>query len=93
MVVAMHVPSATATKSVGENASPRPWLSLGASVTSSVPEGPWVAVQCRSPWYSPVILTMRPTFAETTLWATVKREKPATKDRSNFPAAEKLNDH
>jgi hypothetical protein len=38
MVVSMHVPSATASKSVGEKASPLPWLSVGASVSILVPD-------------------------------------------------------
>src|ERR1700690_413394 len=54
----MQVANPVATRSVGENAAPRPLLSLGASVDSPSPEGPWTAEQCRSPWYSPVILTM-----------------------------------
>lgn len=33
----------------GGELSPRPWLSLGASVLSSVAEGPCTALQCRSP--------------------------------------------
>ena len=32
----MHVPSAVATRSVGENEAPLPWLSSGASVMSAV---------------------------------------------------------
>jgi hypothetical protein len=45
MVVAMQVAKAVATKSVGEKDSPLPWLSLGASVASAVPDGPWTAEQ------------------------------------------------
>src|ERR1700677_2224489 len=58
MVVAMQVPSAVATRSVGENDSPFPMLSTGASVSSCLPEGPWEAVQCNPPVYSIAILTM-----------------------------------
>src|ERR1700690_4171121 len=54
----MQVANPVATRSVGENAAPRPLLSLGASVDSPSREGPWTAEQWRSPWYSPVILTM-----------------------------------
>ena len=43
MTVAMHTPSPVATRSVGENDSPRPLLSTGASVSSVVPEGMWRA--------------------------------------------------
>ena len=49
MIVIMHAPSAVATRSVGEKLSPLPWLSTGASVTSVVPDGPWVARQRRPP--------------------------------------------
>src|SRR5436853_293525 len=59
MVVLMQVPSAVATKSVGENASPLPLLSVGASVASFACEGPWVASQWRSPVYLIEILTMQ----------------------------------
>lgn len=48
-VVRMQVARAVATRSVGEKDSPRPWLSLGASVARVVLEGPWVARQWRSP--------------------------------------------
>src|SRR5207244_13475902 len=58
MVVLMQVPSAVATRSVGENASPLPLLSVGASVESIDSDGPCVASQCRSPVYLIEILTM-----------------------------------
>src|SRR5437773_681569 len=58
MVVLMHVPSAVATRSVGENASPLPLLSVGASVAIFDFDGPWVASQCRLPVYSISTLTM-----------------------------------
>ena len=48
-IVWMHAASAVATRSVGENDSPLPWLSTGASVMSSTPEGPCVARTRRSP--------------------------------------------
>jgi len=48
-MVAMHVPSAVATRSVGEKDSPLPWLSRGASVCRVVPEGVCVARQRSSP--------------------------------------------
>src|SRR6267143_5328300 len=58
MVVLMQVPSAVATRSVGENASPFPLLSVGASVASLACDGPWVASQWRSPVYLIEMLTM-----------------------------------
>ena len=58
MIVIMQAPRAVATRSVGEKLSPRPWLSTGASVTSVVPEGPWVARQRSPPSYVVVIFTM-----------------------------------
>src|SRR5205809_3764361 len=58
IVVLMHVPSAVATRSVGENASPLPLLSAGASVASLDFEGPCVASQCKFPVYSTSTLTM-----------------------------------
>src|SRR5438034_9116883 len=58
MIVLMHVPSAVATRSVGENDSPLPLLSVGASVASFDLEGPCVASQCKSPVYLISTLTM-----------------------------------
>jgi hypothetical protein len=49
MVVNMQVPSAVATRSVGENASPRPLLSTGASVVSVIADGPCFALQRNCP--------------------------------------------
>src|SRR6185295_4529873 len=51
IVVLMQVPSAVATRSVGEKASPFPLLSVGASVAIFEVEGPCVASQWRSPVY------------------------------------------
>src|SRR4030095_15866046 len=51
MVVVMHVPRAVATRSVGENASPLPLLSVGASVAIFDCDGPCVASECKSPVY------------------------------------------
>src|ERR1700747_3630005 len=51
MVVLMHVPRAVATRSVGENASPLPLLSVGASVAIFDCDGPCVASQCSPPVY------------------------------------------
>jgi hypothetical protein len=58
MVVVMHVASAVATRSVGENASPLPLLSVGASVEIFDWDGPCVASQCKSPVYVTSTLTM-----------------------------------
>src|SRR3989440_13069240 len=58
IVVLMQVPRAVATRSVGENASPLPLLSVGASVESIDSDGPCVASQCRSPVYLIEILTI-----------------------------------
>src|ERR1700730_12631564 len=58
IVVLMQVPSAVATRSVGENASPLPLLSVGASVAIVDCDGPCVASQCRSPVYLISTLTM-----------------------------------
>ena len=49
IVVTMQVPSAVAIRSVGENDSPLPMLSFGASVVRTVPEGPWMAEQWSVP--------------------------------------------
>src|SRR5262249_39985171 len=49
MVVLMHVARAVARRSVGENASPLPLLSVGASVEIFDCDGPCVASQCKSP--------------------------------------------
>src|SRR5213082_3353266 len=58
MVVVMHVASAVATRSVGENASPLPLLSVGASVEIFDCDGPCVASQCKSPAYLTETLTI-----------------------------------
>src|SRR5207249_3115096 len=58
MVVVMHVASAVATRSVGENAWPLPLLSVGASVEISDCDGPCVASQCKSPVYLTETLTI-----------------------------------
>src|SRR5215831_15728185 len=58
IVVLMQVASAVATRSVGENASPLPLLSLGASVEIFDCDGPCVASQCRSPVYLTLTLTI-----------------------------------
>src|SRR4030095_4070375 len=57
-VVLMHVARAVGTRSVGENASPLPLLSVGASVEIFDCEGPCVASQCKSPVYLIEMLTM-----------------------------------
>src|SRR6266699_1429938 len=58
IVVLMQVASAVATRSVGENASPLPLLSVGSSVEISDCEGPCVASQCKSPVYLTETLTI-----------------------------------
>src|SRR5437667_1182658 len=58
MVVLMQVASAVATRSVGENASPLPLLSVGASVEIFDCDGPCVASQCKLPVYLTSTLTM-----------------------------------
>ena len=45
----MQVPSAVATRSVGEKERPSPWLSSGASVVRVTPDGPCSASQRKSP--------------------------------------------
>src|SRR5881392_3216758 len=57
-VVLMHVARAVATRSVGENASPLPLLSVGASVAILAFDGPCIASQRKSPVYLTEILTM-----------------------------------
>src|SRR5437667_6876872 len=59
IVVLMHVARAVATRSVGENASPLPLLSLGASVEIFDCDGPCVASQCKPPVYLTETWTMR----------------------------------
>src|SRR5213083_2391197 len=59
IVVLMHVPRAVATRSVGENVSPFPLLSLGASVAIFDCDGPCVASQCKSPVYLTETSTMQ----------------------------------
>src|SRR4051812_27559155 len=58
MVVLMQLPRAVATRSVGENDSPLPLLSLGASVAIFDFDGPCVASQCRPPVYLISTLTI-----------------------------------
>ena len=45
-------------RSVGENDSPLPWLSTGASVHTRAPEGPCSNSQCSSPWYTMLHFTI-----------------------------------
>ena len=45
MSVAIQVAKAVAIRSVGEKDSPLPSLSIGASVESVAPDGPWIAEQ------------------------------------------------
>jgi hypothetical protein len=49
MVVKMQLANAEPTRSVGEKNSPRPILSLGASVCIFEPEGSCVKVQRKPP--------------------------------------------
>ena len=49
MIVSMQAPTLVASRSVGLNASPLPWLSTGASVLRSLDDGPCVALQRSSP--------------------------------------------
>lgn len=51
IVVMAHVANETQVISVGENFSPLPLLSVGASVSITVPLCKWVALQRRSPSY------------------------------------------
>src|SRR5438045_8560760 len=62
MVVLMQVARAVATRSVGENASPLPLLSVGASVAIFASDGPCTASQCKSPVYLTEMLTI-PNYA------------------------------
>jgi hypothetical protein len=50
----MQLPNAVATKSVGEKASPLPWLSTGASVTILLPDDKCVAMVRKLPSYKTV---------------------------------------
>src|SRR5439155_12290426 len=58
IVVLMHLTRRLDTRSVGENASPFPLLSVGASVASFDFDGPCTASQCKSPVYLTDILTI-----------------------------------
>src|SRR6266853_4520246 len=62
IVVLMQVARAVATRSVGENASPLPLLSVGASVAIFAFDGPCAASQCKSPVYLTEMLTI-PNYA------------------------------
>ncbi len=53
----MQEASAAATRSVGENELPSPWLSAGAAVRRTTPEGPCVISVLSWPAYRPVIST------------------------------------
>ena len=57
-IVMMHVSIDVASKSVGENDSPFPLLSTGASVIRVFPDGPCVAEHRRFPSYFASILTI-----------------------------------
>ena len=49
MIETIQLPNAVATKSVGEKASPLPWLSVGASVRISVPDCKCIQTVLNSP--------------------------------------------
>src|ERR1035437_535171 len=51
IVVIIHVAKETHSISVGENFSPFPRLSVGASVSTTIPLCKCVALQRKSPWY------------------------------------------
>ena len=57
MIVAMQVPKAVATRSVGEKEAPLPPLSTGASVIKVFLDGPWIAVHRSPPSYVMLIST------------------------------------
>jgi hypothetical protein len=50
MIVSMQLASEVLRRSVGENASPLPWLSFGASVWIVERESRWTASVRSSPW-------------------------------------------
>src|SRR5438132_2971167 len=77
MVVLMQVARAVATRSVGENASPLPLLSAGASVAIFAFEGPCTASQCKSPVYLTEILTI-PNYATRFYVCHVERSRGIT---------------
>ncbi len=51
MVVSIQAASEVPIRSVGENLSPFPWLSVGASVSICEPDCKWVAKVLNSPEY------------------------------------------
>lgn len=51
MVVSIQLANAVPTRSVGENLSPFPWLSVGASVSKKESDWIWVATVLRLPSY------------------------------------------
>lgn len=51
IIVTMQMPSEVAARSVGENASPLPLLSTGASVINDCPDFKCVTSSLRSPMY------------------------------------------
>ena len=75
ITVSMQVPSAVASRSVGEKLSPFPSLSFGASVSSTAPDGTCRALVCSSPSYSDldanahVFLPRQPFIASTSAMA------------------------
>src|SRR5437016_2399772 len=78
MVVLMQEPRAVATRSVGENSSPLPLLSVGASVAIFDCEGPWTASQWSSPVYLIEILTI--TKCNACLWLAKSKQSIAAKE-------------
>ena len=51
MMVATHAAKEVLSRSVGENAWPSPWLSVGASVRTVSPEAKCVLVVRNGCWY------------------------------------------
>jgi hypothetical protein len=54
MMVMMQAAKEVLSKSVGEKACPRPWLSTGASVTMDWPEARCTLVVLNGSWYETV---------------------------------------
>src|SRR5438046_9941689 len=84
IVVLIHVPRAVATRSVGENASPLPLLSVGASVAIFDFDGPCTASQCKLPVY--LIDTLTITKCNAGLWGAESKQATA-EEASQSPEA------
>jgi hypothetical protein len=84
-MVIMQLAKAVATKSVGEKASPLPWLSMGASIVILFPDCKCIASDLKFPMYSLFAVIIDLFFSKIII--KVFDRKVAKKKPQNFEAS------